>query len=162
MELLRLLNKKPVGCNSRISSQAYTAEPGCQRSCSYQIRKVGAYKTRRHPVLCTSPWAAKWATATGSEQLNCAPFKKPVQNQEAATVASEAHIMPALLLSRIYFCSMGKPQRQRTSAATHTGQMHAQHPIYLSSNFKRHVTASEMEAESNLDHQLKTNWRNLF
>lgn len=85
-----------------------------------------------------------------------------VQNQEAATLASEAHIMPALLLSRIYFCSMGKPQRQRTSAVTHTGQMHAQHPIYLSSNFKCHVTASEMEAESNLDHQLKTNWRNLF
>lgn len=84
------------------------------------------------------------------------------QNQEAATLASEAHIMPALLLSRIYFCSMGKPQRQRTSAATHTGQMLAQHPIYLSSNSKHHVTVSEMEAESNLDHQLKTNWKNLF
>ena len=40
-------------------------------------------------------------------------------------------------------------------------KMHAQYPIYLSSNFKSHEISSDVEPESNLGHQLKKNWRNI-
>ena len=39
--------------------------------------------------------------------------------------------------------------------------MHAQYPIYLSSNFKSHEISSDVEPESNLGHQLKKDWRDI-
>lgn len=105
--------------------------------------------------------AATSATVTGSRTKSLCSIQETSRapNQEAAILASKSHIMPPFLLSRTTSAQSaslrdreaGSGRNHITFTIIHTGKIHAQYPISPSSNFKSHVVASEMEAQSNLD-----------
>ena len=94
----------------------------------------------------------------------CSSQESSGAKSEAATIASGCHTI-IFYSHEAISAKSARPgdavrlQNHSTFVLTHTDKMHAQYSIYLSSNFKPHVIASDVEPESNLDHQLKVNWR---
>lgn len=92
-----------------------------------------------------------------------------MQNQEAATIASGSQSHATFsIIKKLFLLSQQASEtgvwlwNHATFAIIHTDKIYAQYPIYINSDLRSCVITSDVEPESNVDHQMQRNWRNLY